>query len=72
MQTSMYPVSAHRLYRRRNFVLLFMFLPSDCRRRYYVFGLSVRRVRSFVRPDTSCNYHDISDGMSNLDETSSE
>jgi len=36
-----------------------IFAIRQCRQRHYVFGLSVRRVRLFVRPDRSC-YHDIS------------
>jgi len=37
----------------------YVFATQHCRRRHYVFELSVRRVRSSVRPDRSC-YHDIS------------
>jgi len=40
----------------------YAFTTRQCRRRHFVFGLSVRVrsfVRSFVRPDRSC-YHDIS------------
>ena len=50
----------------------YAFDARQCRRRHYVFGLSVRHASPFVRPDRFCYHEYLMNGLSNLDETDKE